>query len=71
MISTELKKSYIDWINKRLDYKDLKEGAIEITTPFLDRHNDMLQIYAVPFENDKEEKRNLSYNIEWFAGLNI
>jgi hypothetical protein len=53
MVSSDLKKSYIEWINRKLDYKDLNEGTIEITTPFLDRHNDMLQIFAIPFEKNK------------------
>ncbi|HEY2422212.1 MAG TPA: DUF1828 domain-containing protein [Neobacillus sp.] len=46
-----LKTLYLDWINKKLAYKELDAGTIEITTPFLDRHNDRLQIYAVPLEN--------------------
>ncbi|WP_253701391.1 DUF1828 domain-containing protein [Bacillus sp. FJAT-29814] len=44
----DLKKAYIEWLNSKLAYKDLEAGAIEITTPFLDRHNDRLQIYAIP-----------------------
>ncbi len=52
MVSTDLKKSYLDWINQKLDFKDLNEGTIEITTPFLDRHNDRLQIYAIPTKED-------------------
>lgn len=52
MVAKEnLKKLYIDWINTKLAYKDLEAGTIEITTPFLDRHNDRLQIYAIPLPN--------------------
>lgn len=52
MVAKEnLKKAYIEWLNAKLAYKDLKAGAIEITTPFLDRHNDRLQIYAIPMKN--------------------
>ncbi|MFZ3591339.1 DUF6978 family protein [Bacillus sp. DJP31] len=46
-----LKELYIDWLNSKISYKDIESGTIEITTPFLDRHNDRLQIYAVPIEN--------------------
>ena len=52
MVAKEnLKNAYIEWLNTKLAYKDLDAGAIEITTPFLDRHNDRLQIYAVPMKN--------------------
>lgn len=46
-----LKQRYIDWLNTKIAYKDLEAGTIEITTPFLDRHNDRLQIYAIPLPN--------------------
>ena len=41
----------MDWLNTKVSYKDLESGTIEITTPFLDRHNDRLQIYAIPQPN--------------------
>ncbi|MCM3196280.1 DUF1829 domain-containing protein [Priestia megaterium] len=53
MVAKEnLKKSYVDWLNTKITYKDLEAGTIEITTPFLDRHNDRLQIYAIPQQDD-------------------
>jgi len=36
--------SYIDWIRQSISLEDIN-GICEITTPFLDRHNDHLQIY--------------------------
>jgi hypothetical protein len=51
VVKDNLKKSYIDWLNTKITYKDLEAGAIEITTPFLDRHNDRLQIFAIPQKN--------------------
>lgn len=39
-------ESYIDWLRKGLSAEKM-ENACELTTPFLDRHNDHLQIYAV------------------------
>ena len=37
--------AYISWLRKGLTVESL-ENACELTTPFLDRHNDHLQIYA-------------------------
>lgn len=38
--------SYVEWLRKGLSVEHL-EKACELTTPFLDRHNDHLQIYAL------------------------
>ena len=38
--------AYIEWLRKGLSVESL-EKACELTTPFLDRHNDHIQIYAV------------------------
>ena len=38
--------SYLEWLKKGLSVEAL-DGACELTTPFLDRHNDHLQVYAV------------------------
>ncbi|MHB8984095.1 MAG: DUF1829 domain-containing protein, partial [Carboxydocellales bacterium] len=37
--------SYIDWLKSKINLKEVN-GYYEITTPFLDRHNDHLQIYV-------------------------
>jgi hypothetical protein len=37
--------AYVSWLKSRITVADLN-GACEITTPFLDRHNDRLQIYV-------------------------
>lgn len=42
---------YIDWLKDNTSFKNIDDW-VEITTPFLDRHNDMLQIY-VKRQNDK------------------
>lgn len=39
-------EAYITWLRKGLSAEQL-EKACELTTPFLDRHNDHIQIYAV------------------------
>ena len=38
--------AYVEWLRKGLSVEQL-EGACELTTPFLDRHNDHLQVYAI------------------------
>jgi len=40
-----LVNAYIDWLRQKISVEDIK-GVCEITTPFLDRHNDHLQIYV-------------------------
>jgi len=42
----QLVEAYVGWLRKGLSVDNL-EQACELTTPFLDRHNDHLQIYAV------------------------
>lgn len=41
-----LVESYINWIRETTSAELLDEDVIELTTPFVDRHNDHLQIYA-------------------------
>ena len=43
--------AYVGWLRRGLSAKEVGK-ACELTTPFLDRHNDHIQIYAVP-ENGK------------------
>lgn len=38
--------SYVDWLRHGLHVEEVG-GACELTTPFLDRHNDHLQVYAI------------------------
>lgn len=39
-------EAYVTWLRKGLSFESF-EKACELTTPFLDRHNDHIQIYAV------------------------
>jgi len=39
-------ESYVSWLRTGLSVESL-ENACELTTPFLDRHNDHIQVYAV------------------------
>jgi hypothetical protein len=43
-----LLQSYLEWLRAKTSVRELQQGVCEITTPFLDRHNDRLQIYVVP-----------------------
>lgn len=47
---TSVLDSYVQWLRDGLSSEALEDGLTELTTPFLDRHNDHLQLYA--------EKRN-------------
>jgi hypothetical protein len=38
--------SYVAWIKEKTTLRELGDAWVEITTPYLDRHNDALQIYA-------------------------
>ncbi|GAA3461444.1 DUF1828 domain-containing protein [Saccharothrix longispora] len=38
--------SYVDWITAAISAEVVDEEVVELTTPFLDRHNDHLQIYV-------------------------
>jgi hypothetical protein len=42
----QLVDGYVEWLRRGLSAESVGE-ACELTTPFLDRHNDHLQIYAV------------------------
>jgi hypothetical protein len=41
-----LVESYLNWIRHGISEQIVGEGVTELTTPFLDRHNDHLQLYA-------------------------
>lgn len=41
----DLVNAYIEWLKEKFKVEDIKD-VCEITTPFLDRHNDQVQIYV-------------------------
>lgn len=41
-----LLKDYRDWLKDKTTLRQVNGSWVEITTPYLDRHNDALQIYA-------------------------
>ena len=42
----KLLDDYRAWLKSKTTFRDLNGSWVEITTPYLDRHNDTLQIYA-------------------------
>jgi hypothetical protein len=42
----QLNDQYFEWLRNKTTLRSISEQWVEITTPFLDRHNDCLQIYA-------------------------
>ena len=49
MIVAEIERllhDYRNWLKDKTTLREVNESWVEITTPYLDRHNDMLQIYA-------------------------
>ena len=42
----QLVDAYVDWLRRGISAESVGE-ACELTTPFLDRHNDHIQIYAI------------------------
>ena len=49
---TELKEKYINWLEDEISVNKIGE-YLEVTSPFLDRYNDYLQVYA-KIQNDNE-----------------
>ena len=41
----DLVEAYVEWLRSKMSFREI-EGVCEITTPFVDRHNDHLQIYV-------------------------
>lgn len=46
--ATLLVESYLQWVKTEISAQVLKDGVTQLTTPFIDRHNDHIQIYAEP-----------------------
>jgi hypothetical protein len=42
----KLMDEYVAWVKDKTTLREINGSWVEITTPYLDRHNDALQIYA-------------------------
>ena len=58
----ELRKRYIDWLKEEITITEIGK-TFEITSPFLDRFNDYLQIYVTPMDNENLQLSDDSYII--------
>lgn len=47
----DLAKEYTDWLYRNMTQEKIHDNFYELTTPFLDRHNDYTQIY-IKYNND-------------------
>ena len=67
----KLTAEYHNWVSESTTLREL-EDCVEITTPFLDRHNDMMQIFAT-VSGDEIILSDDGYTIEdlEFCGLNV
>ena len=54
---------YWQWVRNNTEIRELKD-RVEITTPFLDRHNDCLQIYVKPLETGELLLTDDGYTVE-------
>ncbi len=67
----QLTKQYHNWLSKSTTLQTVENGVV-ITTPFLDRHNDMMQVYAV-LSGDEVLLTDDGYTIDdlEFCGLTV
>lgn len=49
--SSKLKSEWLSWVSERFEYTELSANSIRIDTPFYDRHNDTIILYAVKTGN--------------------
>lgn len=54
--------AYVEWLRSHMQLADV-DGTCEITTPFLDRHNDHIQIYVEAKANGMYELHDDGYTI--------
>lgn len=59
-LTDDLKELYLSWLRERISLKEVN-GAIEITTPLTDRHNDYLQIYVTDQGSDRFRLTDAGY----------
>lgn len=56
--------NYLEWLRKNMKEETLPNGVVEITTPFLDRHNDYTQIYLQKLEDGNYRVTDLGYTVD-------
>lgn len=66
-------KTYLSWLKENITSCTFENGITEITVPFLDQHNDFMQIYVTDKGNGTYELSDdgvTLYNLE-ISGVNI
>jgi hypothetical protein len=56
-------KNYLQWLESNMTEQIIEPGVTEITTPFLDRHNDYTQIYVIEQNNKMFKISDDSYTV--------
>ncbi len=64
MVSVDIIGKYIEWIKENSLSDKIRKGVWRISTPFLDRHNDHLDIYAVDQGKDSYRLTDDGYILE-------
>ena len=59
----KLMSKYFDFLNSNFDIEKIEKNIYKITTPFLDRRNDHITVYAI-INNDKIKLTDDSYTID-------
>ncbi|MDO4605023.1 MAG: DUF1829 domain-containing protein [Helcococcus sp.] len=57
-------KEYTDWLYNNITQTNIDDNLIEITTPFLDRHNDYTQVYIKIKNGIPNEVSDMGYTID-------
>lgn len=60
----KLVDGYGDWLKSKVNLRDLDNDTIEITTPYLDRHNDFFQLYVKKGESNGYVLTDGGYTID-------
>ncbi len=56
-------ENYLQWLRANMAQNVIRDGMIEVTTPFLDRHNDYTQIYVIDSGKGKYTVSDDGYTI--------
>lgn len=63
----DIAKEYTDWLYKNMIQEKIDHNLYEVTTPFLDRHNDYTQIYVKYNDDGSIELNDYGYTIDDLA----
>jgi len=69
----KLVSKHLAWLRDRVSLREIDEQLVEITTPYLDCHNDHIQLYVKKEDDDRFLLTDCEYTINDLAqsGCNI